>query len=412
MKRVYLSLAVASAIVVSASAVEVNAFGHLGAFYHQGLSGLNLSSEKNTQRAYGDVSVRVGLDLGLGKNFSIGLGGWGAYPFYATKYDSANSSVDSGKSAIRRNGDVSDAYVRYDGRRLSFALGRFDMGQFFLGQDGKNYTGVDWIYGNVQGGAINIDGGPIGLWSYWRNSQLGAGQAYGRMGYELSSFDTYQGQKRVTGELFAGGVDIRFGEKFKLSPFAQYLTSVPYSDKKRDILNAGLKAQLDLGSGSLQSRTIFRALFGMDHVAQSGKTNNNLLLWVDEELRYKDMFKLGAGYMHTTSSDVNKARVFINYGDRSRFYGYRGGLVLGPGVGNDTPPYGSTYYVFGGIDSNRVGLDLLWADGSYTEASAVGSLKVCESGEKMNLKLGAGYVGTKPFSRWQHSALAFIKFGF
>lgn len=407
MKRVYLSLAVVSAMVASASAVEVNAFGHLGAFYHQGLSNFNISSESNTQRAYGDISARVGLDVGLGKNFSIGLGGWGAYPFYSTKVN----DIDSGKSAIHRNGDVSDAYVRYDGGRLSFALGRFDMGQFFLGKDEKNYTGVDWIYGNVQGGAINIDGGPIGLWGYWRNSQLGAGQGYGRMGYELSSFDTYQGQKRGTGELFAGGVDIRFGDAFKISPFAQYLTSAPYNDK-RDIINAGLKAQLDLGGGSLQSKTTFRALFGMDHIAQSGKSHSNLLLWVDEELRYKDMFKLGAGYMHTTNTDLSKSSVFINYGDRSRFYGYRGGLVLGPGVGNDTPPYGSTYYIFGGIDSGRVGLDLLWADGSYTEASAVGSIKIWESGDKMNLKLGAGYVGTKPFSKWQHSALAFLKFSF
>lgn len=406
MKKVYLSLAVASAVAVSANAVEVNAFGHLGAFYQQGISGLPVTSTKDTQRAYGNLSARVGLDLGLGKNFSIGLGGWGAYPFYSISVD----GVDTGKEAVPHNGDVSDAYVRYDGGRLSFALGRFDMGQFFLGQDGKNYTGVDWIYGNVQGGAINIDGGPIGLWGYWRNSQLGAGQAYGRMGYELSSFDTYQGQKRGTGELFAGGVDIRFSEKFKLSPFAQYLTSAPYTDK-RDILNAGLKAQLDLGGGSLESRTIFRVLFGMDHLVQSGKSNSNLLFWIDEELRYKEIFKFGAGYMHTTSNNANNASTFINYGDRSRFYGYRGGFS-GAGVGNLLPLYGSTYYVFGGLDSNRVGLDLLWAGGDYTEASAVGSLKVWESGEKMNLKLGAGYVGTRFSSKWQHSALAFLKFGF
>lgn len=402
MKKVYLSLAVASAVAMSANAMEVNAFGHLGAFYHQGISGLPVVGGKDTQQAYGNISARVGLDLGLGKNFSIGLGGWGAYPFYSVNVD----GVDTGKRAVPHNGDVSDAYVRYDGGRLSFALGRFDMGQFFLGQDGKNYTGVDWIYGNVQGGAINIDGGAIGLWGYWRNSQLGAGQAYGRMGYELSSFDTYQAQKGGTGELFSGGVDIRFGEKFKLSPFAQYLTSAAHNDK-RDILNAGLKAQLDLGGGSLESRTILRVLFGMDHLVQSGKSSSNLLLWIDEELRYKEIFKFGAGYMHTT----DKASTIINYGDRSRFYGYRGGFS-GAGVGNHPPLYGSTYYVFGGLDSNRVGLDLLWAGGDYSEASAVGSLKVWESGEKMNLKLGAGYVGTQFASKWQHSALAFLKFGF
>lgn len=406
MKKIYLSLAVVSAMAVGASAMEVSPFGHLGVFYHQGISGLAIDSSKDTQRAYGNISARVGLDVGLGKNFSIGLGGWGAYPFYTTKLN----GIDVGKSAIPSNGDISDAYLRYDGGRLSFALGRFDMGQFFLGKDGKNYTGVDWIYGNVQGGAVNIDGGAIGLWGYWRNSQLGAGQAFNRMGYELSSFDTYHGQKRGAGELFAGGVDIRFGENFKISPFAQYLTSDLYNNK-RDIFNVGAKAQLDLGGGSLQSRTILRVLFGMDHLAQSGKSNSNLLLWIDEELRYKDMFKFGAGYMNTTSSDLQRNNTFINFGDRSRFYGYRGGLTSGPGVGNNMP-YGSTYYLFGGIDSDRIGLDLLWAGGNYTEASAIGSLKVWKSGDNMYLSVGAGYVGTKPFAKWEHSALAFIKFGF
>ncbi len=114
-----------------------------------------------------------------------------------------------GDIAFPKNGDISDAYVRYDGGRLSFALGRFDMGEFYLGKDGKNYTGVDWIYGNVQGAALNVDGGAVSLWAYWRNSQLGAGQAYNRMGYELSSFDTYQNYKNASkiGELVSAGLD-------------------------------------------------------------------------------------------------------------------------------------------------------------------------------------------------------------
>lgn len=168
MKKVYVSLVLASAMAIGANAVEVNPFGHLGAFYHQGFGGLGVNNDKGkeVQAAYGNVSARVGIELGLGKNISIGLGGWGAYPFYDI---SQNDFIT--KRAFPNYADVSDAYFKYDGGRLSFVLGRFDIGQFFLGVDGKNYTGVDWIYGNVQGGALNVDGGAISLWAYWRNSQ-------------------------------------------------------------------------------------------------------------------------------------------------------------------------------------------------------------------------------------------------
>lgn len=426
MKKLYVSLAAIVAMTASASAVEVNPFGHLGAFYHQGFGGLGISDDsgKTVQRAYGNISARVGLDIGLSQTFSIGLGGWGAYPFY----DISGNDLTT-KSAFPRKGDVSDAYLRYDGGRLSFALGRFDMGEFFLGKDGKNYTGVDWIYGNVQGGAINVDGGAVSLWAYWRNSQLGAGQAFNRMGYELSSFDSYQHQKDMSkiGELVAGGIDIDFGA-LKVSPFASYLTDrsraydVPNGmDGVDDVLNAGAKAQLELGTGSVKSITALRAVWGMSNLMGDGRSTNGVTLWIDEELRFNDIFKLGAGYI-----SQGKNNNLLNFGDRARFYGYRGGLS-GAGVGSFIG-YGDTYYVFGGVEAKRVALDLLYSGGDYEEISAVGSVKIWEGSEKMYLSLGAGYVGTGKASyngstvgnlfdnatngKWQHSAIAFAKFGF
>lgn len=418
MKKVYVSLALASAMAVGANAVEVNPFGHLGAFYHQGFGGLGISNDKGkeVQKAYGNVSARVGIDLGLGKNMSIGLGGWGAYPFYDI---SQNDSITKG--AFPNYADVSDAYFRYDGGRLSFVLGRFDIGQFFLGIDGKNYTGVDWIYGNVQGGALNVDGGAVSLWAYWRNSQLGAGQAYNRMGYELSSFDTYQHQKDKVGELASGGVDIKFGEMFKISPFVSYLTDYGNVAGTHDALNAGAKAQLDIGSGSVQSKTILRAVYGMDNLVGDGKSTNGMTFWIDEELRLNEWLKLGAGYISN-----GKNSHLLNYGDRSRFYGYRGGM-RGAGVGTSLG-YGDTWYVFGGVESKRLALDVLYSGGDYEEISAVGSIVLWQGSDKMYFKVGAGYVGTgKQASvdstsgnalggiwngKWQNSALAFAKFGF
>lgn len=418
MKKSIVSLALVSAMAVGANAVEVNPFGHLGAFYHQGFGGLGTLNDKGkeVQKAYGNVSARVGIELGLGKNVSIGLGGWGAYPFYDI---SLNDSVT--KSAFPNYADVSDAYFRYDGGRLSFVLGRFDIGQFFLGVDGKNYTGVDWIYGNVQGGALNVDGGAISLWAYWRNSQLGAGQAYNRMGYELSSFDTYQHQKGKVGELVSGGVDIKFGEMFKVSPFVSYLTDYGYVAGTHDALNAGAKAQLDVGSGSVQSKTTLRAVYGMDNIVGDGKSTNGMTLWIDEELRLNEIFKLGAGYVSN-----GKNSHLLNFGDRARFYGYRGGMS-GAGVGSFLG-YGDTWYVFGGVESKRAALDVLYSGGDYEEISAVGSLTLWQGSDKMYFKVGAGYVGTRKGGtagttlggaivdswngKWQNSALAFAKFGF
>ncbi len=419
MKKYYISLAVVSAIAMSANAVEVNPFGHLGAFYHQGFGGLGIQNKNGNevQRAYANVSARAGLDIGLGSSLSVGIGAWGGYPAYSTGIDGAVGDI-----AFPRNGDISDAYVRYDGGRLSFALGRFDMGEFYLGKDGKNYTGVDWIYGNVQGAALNVDGGAVSLWAYWRNSQLGAGQAYNRMGYELSSFDTYQNYKNASkiGELVSAGLDFDFGA-LKVSPFVSYLTDTSTTTGTHDVLNAGGKAVLDVGSGALRSFTTLRAVWGMDNIVGSASSTSGLTLWIDEELRINDIFKVGLGYINQ-----GKNNHLLNYGDRARFYGYRGGMS-GAGVGNFLG-YGDTYYVFGGVESRRAAIDLLYAGGDYEEISAVGSIKIWQGNDKMYLKLGAGYVGTGKASvngtlgnliingtngnKWQHSALAFVKFGF
>ncbi|WP_334094658.1 hypothetical protein [Helicobacter typhlonius] len=424
-KVVYVSLVAASALAMSANAVEVNPFGHLGAFYHQGFGGLPTTDKngKEVQRAYADVSARVGIELGLSQSLSVGLGGWGAYPFYTTGHQ--NNYV--GDIAIPKNGDVSDAYLRYDGGSLSFILGRFDMGQFYLGKDGKNYTGVDWIYGNVQGAALNVGSKAVSFWAYWRNSQLGAGQAYNRMGYELSSFNTYQNYKSSTkiGELVSAGLDFDFG-MLKVSPFVAYLTDMNTSiDTTKnslgtdDILNAGAKAQLELGSGNLKSITTLRGIYGTNNIVGKGKNTNGVTFWVDEELRFNDIWKLGAGYV-----SQNKDAHLLNFGDRARFYGYRGGLSgagYGAYLGGSGLNNHSTWYVFGGVEAKRVALDLLYAGGDYEELSAVGSVKLWTNSDNMYFSVGAGYVGTgkgSPFynavsnDKWQHSALAFAKFGF
>ena len=135
-----------------------------------------------------------------------------------------------------------------------------------------------------------------------------------------------------------------------------------------------------------------------------------------------EWLKLGAGYISN-----GKNSHLLNYGDRARFYGYRGGMS-GAGVGTSLG-YGDTWYVFGGVESKRAALDVLYSGGDYEEISAVGSLTLWQGNDKMYFKVGAGYVGTRKGGdnghnswwnlvairwngKWQHSALAFAKFGF
>ena len=427
MKKHFLLISLAAVLAVSGYAIEANPFGHLGALYHQGFGGLPTFNKngKEVQQAYADVSARVGLDIGLNSTMSIGIGAWGVYPFYST--GSQDNYV--GDRAIPKNVDVSDAYFRYDSKYLSFVLGRFDIGQFYFGRDGKNYTGVDWIYGNVQGGALNVGSKAVSLWAYWRNAQLGAGQAYNRMGYELSSFNTYQNDKNTSkiGELASAGLDFDFGV-VKLSPFVAYLTDVNTAvdtikngTGTDDILNAGAKAQIELGSENLKSITTLRGVYGIDNIVGKAESTNGITLWVDEELRFDDIWKLGVGYISQKNDNH-----LLNFGDRGRFYGYRGGLS-GAGWGSFLG-YGNTWYVFGGIEAKRIALDLLYSGGDYEEISAVGSIKLWTNNDEMYLSVGAGYVGTAKIGadstlgnllqnasngdKWSHSVLGFVKFGF
>lgn len=428
MKLYKISLAGALALACGANAVEVTPFGHIGAFYQQGAGNLGTKNkdgngEKTVQRAYANASARLGLELGFTKTFSIGLGGWGAFPFYTQ--GTANSVREDGKIAIPQYGDVSDAYFKYDTGKFSFAGGRFDIGKFYLGQDGKNYTGVDWIFGNIQGAALNVGDKSVSFWALWMNSQLGAGQAYNRMGYELSSFGTYAANKKNRGELFYAGLDFNFGA-FKISPFAMYQTDLTYTANQVDALKAGAKAQLDLGSGALTSTTIVRGAYDMTGISKPSNynTQSTITAWIDEELRYKDIIKFGGGYIWRDNKDGQVQ----NYGDRSRFYGYRGGFV-GPHTGSFMPTGKGmgTWYAFGGVESNRFALDLLYSGGSYEEMSAVASIKLIEWSDSTYFQVGGGYVGTRKYAygsnnannaveeawkNWQHSVMGFAKLSF
>ena len=415
MKKLSISLTLAAALGASASAAEVTPFGFIGGYYSQGFSNMptqtSATNSKEVGEAYAAVAAHLGLDVGLSPNISFGLGFWGGLPLYETYYTGGVTPV--GDRFYPQNWDVSDAYLKFDNESTSIIGGRFDVSSFYHGKDGKDYTGMDWLWGNIQGAAFNMKSKNIGFWALWMNSKLGVNGNYNRMAYDMASFGTYSAFKHNhVGEVFMGGVDFDY-DTFKFSPFVIYDTNYQHSGTAgtRSVLSAGAKVVLDVKGNGVESITTLRALW--QQYESAGRDVSPLLLWIDEELVFSDIFKVGAGYIKTNDYGI------LLYGhDKSRFYGYRSsgasGIYSSGGIyGAGNPLYyggnSGTYYVFAGIKpDSRLELDLLFAGGDYSEFSAVGQFRVLGQADKVNLKVGAGFVSTRGYN-WDTTSVDFDK---
>lgn len=406
MKKLSVSLTLAAVLSASAGAAEVNPFGFIGGYYSQGFSNMptqtSATNSKEVGEAYASVAAHLGIDVGLTSNISFGLGFWGGLPLYETYY---SSLTPVGDSFYPQNWDVSDAYLKFDNKSTSIIGGRFDVGRFYHGEDGKDYTGMDWLWGNIQGAAFNMKSKNIGFWALWMNSKLGVNGNYNRMAYDMASFGTFSAFKHNhVGEVFMGGIDFDY-DVFKFSPYVMYDTNYQHSNVAgtRSVLSAGAKAVLDIKGGSVESITTLRTLWQQYEVA--GRDISPLLLWVDEELVFNEIFKIGAGYIKT-----NDYGVLLYGNDKSRFYGYRSSGIYGA----PNPLYyggnSGTYYVFAGIKpDSRLELDLLFAGGDYSEFSAVGQFRLLGQEDKANLKVGAGFVSTRGYNWDANNSIDFEK---
>ena len=411
MKKLSVSLTLAAVLSASAGAAEVNPFGFIGGYYSQGFSNMptqtSATNSKEVGEAYASVAAHLGIDVGLTSNISFGLGFWGGLPLYETYY---SSLTPVGDRFYPQNWDVSDAYLKFDNKSTSIIGGRFDVGRFYHGEDGKDYTGMDWLWGNIQGAAFNMKSKNIGFWALWMNSKLGVNGNYNRMAYDMASFGTFSAFKHNhVGEVFMGGIDFDY-DVFKFSPYVMYDTNYQHSNVAgtRSVLSAGAKAVLDIKGGSVESITTLRALWQQYEVA--GRDISPLLLWVDEELVFNEIFKVGAGYIKT-----NDYGVLLYGNDKSRFYGYRSSGTSSGGIyGAPNPLYyggnSGTYYVFAGIKpDSRLELDLLFAGGDYSEFSAVGQFRLLGQEDKANLKVGAGFVSTRGYNWDANNSIDFEK---
>lgn len=115
-----------------------------------------------------------------------------------------------------------------------------------------------------------------------------------------------------------------------------------------------------------------------------------MLFWLDQEFLFGGVFKIGAGAYTTTKNGIYTPN------NVTRFYT---GTYLTPGYSNINYFLGkvSSWYVFTGIKSQWVDLDVVYADGDHKEFTAILSVTIFDQKVKgslngISLKVGGGYV--------------------
>ncbi len=373
------SVVLASAIATGASA-DVQLFGHLGAMYNQGIN--------NGNNGYAGLTGHIAVDAG-NSDFGVGVGAWAGTRLFST--GSSNYGNRYGSDYI----DLSDLYFRYTGG-FNLFVGRFD----------ANFLEADWIDNYIQGVAVSFDARDFGVWLTWANDYTTYGVQPGRIGSELASYSRFPSSFNSFGvgnnDMIAAGLKFDIGV-LQIDPFVHYWLR---ANNNYDVIQAGAKFALILGDDSgVKSITSLRFMWQHNN-------SNSHLVWVDEELRFNNVVKIGAGYYAVGREGITTMT------DHSRFYGRY--------INNNININGNSYftsnadawYVFGGIEHDKIKLDILYADGSYKEFSAVGSVRVYDDNvsvmrEGLGIDVGAGYVNSG-FSEntINHNIIVFAKLVF
>lgn len=411
------SVVLAGLLVSAAQAVEVTPFGKVGVMGNFGFGDANTLAGQSLT-GYVGVVGQVGVDFNF-SGFKLGLGAMAGYAplTIGAGGDFTNNAFvgHGGKLFASPYVDLSDLYVGYQGSGLDFALGRYNAS--------KILATAEWIGGHNQGFALAYQSQYFGIWGTWVNDWLRDGYnasaslksgADGRYGMDISGFGKYPSSWNNFGfnnELFALGLDFKFGEHVSLSPYAQYWSKVG----NHDVLQAGARAIFDFDLGAVKSTTTLRGLWS--HFFASGA--NGFMWQVDEELLFVDMIKLGGGYLSIGKLGLKDTTLV----DRTRFYGQ----YLYPGVGlnglNGNGVYNGTglnrgylnagvdtWYVFTGLKlGETLDFDVLYAGGDYKEFSAIINYNILSSGNLV-WSVGGGFV-SNGFGN-ANSGLAFTKLKF
>lgn len=391
MKKNLLVSAVLASVIATGASADVELFGHLGAVYNQGFGDFKAPDGGSVN--YGGLTGHLGVDIG-NSNVGFGVGAWGGSQLWS------GGITDYAKNALYGDDyiDLSDLYFRYNGG--------FD---FYVGRFNGNFLRSDWIDNYIQGAGFSYKfGSRSNVWVTWVNDYTTFGVLPGRIASELtayhrfpSSFNNFDVGSR---DIIAGGANLDFG-MFQVDPFVHYYLGAPFA--RDNMLQAGLRAALVLGDeSSVKSTTSARFMWQNTHV-------NTFLLWLDEELRFANYFKFGGGwYMVGNDSGI------YTITDHTRFYGRYTMPSISGSAGHFGAAGTNSWYVFGGVEHNRVKFDVLYAGGDYSEFSAVASVRVFDyqlgfMREGLGLDIGAGYVANGFSNSIQlHNAIVFAKLVF
>ncbi len=390
MKTKLLGSVILASTITTASNADVQLFGHLGVLYNQGFGDVKIAGDNIN---YGGLTGHLGVDIGS-SNVGFGVGGWGGTQLWGTQ-DYAKNFV-YGDQYI----DLSDLYFRYNGQ-FDFYAGRFD----------GHFLKADWIDNYIQGVGLSWKlGQNSNIWVTWANDYTTYGVLPGRIASELQAYRRFPSSFNNFGvgdwDLIAGGANLDF-DILQIDPFVHYFLGTPnawrinYGDGN-NTLQAGARAALMLGGSGFKSTTAARFMWQNNYT-------NTFLFWIDEELRFSEIFKLGAGWYI-----VGKDSGIYTITDHSRFYGRYTIHSMGY-FGANT----NSWYVFGGVEHKRVKFDVLYAGGGYNEFSAVASVRVLDyqlgfMREGLAVDVGAGYVGNGfgDNNIQYHNAIAFAKLVF
>lgn len=408
------SFVLAGILSSSLQAAEITPFGKLGVLGNFGFGSGNTLNHAGVT-GYVDIIGHAGVDFNFnGLRLGVGvMAGYAPLTVGAGGSFTNNAFVGNGKLFVSPWIDVSDLYIQYQGSGLDFALGRYNAS--------KILTTADWVGGYNQGFALAYQSEHFGIWGTWVNDWLRNGYnasanlkdgGEGRYGMDISGFGKYPSSWNHFGfnnELFALGLDFKFGEHVSLSPYVQYALNATNvtNHTLSDVLQTGVRAILDFDLGSVKTTTTARALW-----SHTFKNSGNGVMWqIDEELLFVDTIKLGGGYMSIGNIGLNGTTLV----DRTRFYGqYLHPMSGYNGTGLSNRSYlnagVNTWYVFTGLKlGEALNFDVLYAGGNYKEFSAIVNYDIMNSGNLV-WSVGGGFV-SNGFGN-ANSGLVFTKLKF
>lgn len=391
-----------------ATKITLDPFGYLGMIYNQGL--------QHAPHSYVGFDARVGTNFSFNNGWSFGIGAIGAWNVYSRNKkfqpiisigNVLGSTINNASRPYLSMGDISDAYVKYDTKRLKIAIGRFN----------TNFVDFDWIQGNIQGASLFIHRNDFRYWGIFMDSMLYNGyQGNDLQGPRiatsinaLASYDPVSKKGYVGGEVVAFGMGYEH-KGFRISPFILTDSRLPML-KKGALVQVGFKFQYEANlPKGFESYTIVHGIYQHGDTDAIKGNNEAGLFMIDQTFLYK-IFNFGLGF-YAVPAPNNKG-YFWSFDDKTKFYG-RGINSIGvPAIyfANAT----MTGYLFGGMKTRKVRIDAMVAWGDYQEYSLMTNYKIWKYKE-MALDAGIGYVysySSKAISNIGNSSLVlFTKFSY